>query len=261
LVVGILLWRRRVWPFKSTKPRKTDASSTKSAKDALMDSPKTPWSGHINSSTFKLSPMSDPRPALYHSSAGSSLPSYHQYKASGHEYSPNGQWHMPLHTPPPPPTFHPQGQDSRTWPFQSPLFDTYPSTPPQMPHKNAWPGRRSVHELLAEVQSSTTELPAKERAQELRSSCVVHPLRPPPPQKGHGSPVVPDSPTLGPVVSADRADRKARAAHDGVCSDGSPIEGHSSQEGSSAEAPSPRQAKSGLLKEQPDLSFDSTNVI
>lgn len=240
LVAGLVLQRRRQWPFKSTKPMNSDASSNKSAKETLMDNPKTPWSGHSNSSAFNLSPMSDrdSRHALYHSPAGSSLPSYHQYKGAGHENSPNGQWHMPLHTPPPPPTFYPQPNDSRTWPFQSPLFDTYPSTPP--PQQNAWPGRQSVHELLAEVQSSKTELPAQERAQELRSSCVVQPLRPPPPPRGLDSPGVPDSPTLGPVVSADRAERKAGSAQDGRSPDRSPTESHNAQDRSSDQAQRPR---------------------
>lgn len=263
LVVGFMLWRRREWPFKSTKTRDMDTSSTKSAKEALMDSPKTPWSGHTHSSAFtNPSPMSDPRSALYPPVTGSSLPSYQQYKPAGYENSPNGQWHIPQHTPPPPPTFQPQRDDSRTWPFQSPLYDTYPSPPSQLPHQRAWPGRQSVHELLAEVQSAKTELPAQERAQELRSSCVVQPLRPPPPLKGLGSPVVPDSPTLGPVVIANGAKRKPGAVKDSESSDRSPREDHSAQEGSSTESPRPRQAMGGLRKKkQADLAFDSSNFI
>lgn len=239
LVVGLALWRRREWPFKSAKPQNTDASSTKSAREGLMDSPKTLWTDHTNSPAFNtVSPMSDPRSA------------FSQYKSGGYS-SPNSQWP----TPPPPPPFHPHHDNSRAWPFHSP-YDTYHSPQHNSTNKNTWPGHQAVHELLAEVQNANTELPAEERVQELRSSCIVQPLRPPPSLKSSRSPGVPDSPTLGPGTKANEANRKAPAAKDGRSADGTSVEG------SSVVAPNPRQVPLGLHKKrQPDPSFDNKNVI
>lgn len=243
LVVGFALWRRREWPFKSAKPQNTDASSTRSAREGLMESPKTPWTAHTNSPAFNtVSPMSDPRSAVS------------QHKSGGHNNS-NSPWHMPPHTPPPPPFFHTHHDNSRPWPFQN-SYDTYCSPPHNFANQHSWPGGQSVHELLAEVQEANPELPAEERVQELRASCVVQPLRPPPSLKSARSPGVPDSPTLGPGVKAHSANRMAPAAKDGRPADSSPIGG------SSFTAPKPRHGPVGLReKKQPEPPFDGTNVI
>lgn len=264
LMAGVVLWRRYNWnPFRSTRTTNRDKSATNSANDALMESPKTSWSDHTNTSTFSTqSQLSDPRSALYQSAVASPLPSYRQYHSAGHQHSPNGQWHISQPTQPPPPNFHPQRDDSRTWPFQSPLYETYPSPSPKLAQQNIWPGRQPVHELLAEVQSPKQELAAEERIQELRSSCVVQPLRPPPILKRVVSGGVPDSPTLGPPLSADRVHPKARAAQEECLTDGSAIGPQSATGESWTKTPKSRQVRdrhSG--KEEADFLFDSTNVI
>ncbi|KAG8163789.1 hypothetical protein KVR01_007086 [Diaporthe batatas] len=243
LIVGLALWRRREWPFKSSKPEITDTSSTRSAKESLIDSPKTPWTAHTNLPVVHtVSPINDPRSAVS------------KYKSAGND-SPNSQWGLPHHTPPPPPFFHPHHDNSRPWPFQNP-YHTYSSPPYNLTNQNTWPDRQSVHELLAEVQSTDTELPAKERVQELRASCVVQPLRPPPSLKTARSPGVPDSPTLGPGMKANGENRKARAAKDGRAADTTPMDAPT------AVVLKPHQGPVGFHKKmQPNTSFDSTNVI
>lgn len=263
LVAGFVLWRRYNWnPFKSSKPGHRDLSSPRSLNDALMDSPKTEGSGHTNSSAFSTpSHLSDPRSALYSPASGSPLPLHKHYQSTSHLHSPNAQWHM-SQTTPPPPVFHPHHDNSRPWPFQSPLYETYPGPSPKPGLQSAWPSYQPVHELLAEVQSSKTELPAEERAQELRSSCVVQPLRPPPPLKGLLPDGMADSPTLGPQLRADRVHPKARAALAGRSTDHSPIKSQSVKEKSLTETPKTHHARGGQRgKEQADLQFDNTNFI
>lgn len=260
LVVGFVLWRRYSWnPFGSAKPRHGGISSSRSSNDGLVDSPKTPGSGHTNSSAFSPhSHLSDPRSAFYSPTSASPSPSYKQYQSTGH----HGQWNMSQNMQPPLHAFHPHGGDSRTWPFQSPLYETHPNPSPNVGLQSAWPSHQPVHELLAEVQSSKPELPAEERIQELRSSCVVQPLRPPPPVKGLLPDVIPDSPTLGPPLSADRVHPKTRAALEAGSDDRSPTKRQSAQEKSLAEIPKTRHARGGQRRnEQADLSFDNTNFI
>lgn len=256
LIGGFVLWRRYNWnPLRSSKPRHRDTSSPRSSNDALMASPNTPGSGHTNSPALSShSHLSDPRSALYSPASASPLPSYKQYQAAMQ----HGQWHMP----PPPPAFHPHRDGSVTWPFQSPLYETHPSPSAKVALQSAWPGHQPVHELLAEVQSSKPELPAEERAQELRSSCIVQPLRPPPPVKGLVADTIPDSPTLGPPLSADRVHPKAQAALKGRSTDRSPLIRQSTQDKSSTATPKTRHARGGQSsKEQVDLSFDNANII
>ncbi|POS71130.1 hypothetical protein DHEL01_v210473 [Diaporthe helianthi] len=247
LIVGLALWRRREWPFKSAKPHNTDTSSTRSAKDGLMDNLETPWTTHMNSSSVNtLSSLSDPRSTVS------------QYKSGGHNSPSLHEWRMQHHTPPPPPFFQPHPNNSRLWPSHNP-YDTDASPPRSLPDQNTWQVPQPVHELLAEVQKTKTEqteLATEERVQELRASCVIQPLRPPPSLKGPSSPGVPDSPTLGPVFNANGANRKASAAEEVRPSDGTPMGGYS------VVAPTPRQVGIGFeKKKQPDPSFDSTNII
>lgn len=260
LAAGFVLWRRYNWtPFGSAKSGHGDISSSRSSNDALVDSPRTPGSGHTNTSPFSThSHLSDPRPAFYSPASASPLPSHKQYQSGGH----HGQWNMSQTTKPPPHVFQPHRDDSRTWPFQSHLYETHPNPSPNVGLQSAWPSHQPVHELLAEVQSSKPELPAEERIQELRSSCVVQPLRPPPPVKGLLPDVMPDSPTLGPPLSADRVHPKARAALEGRSTDRSPTKVPSPQEKRLRETPKTRHARGGQLrKEQAGLSFDNTNFI
>lgn len=264
LVAGFVLWRRYNWnPLKSARPGHRDIPSPRSLNDALMDNPKTTESGHTNSSALSTpSHLSDPRSALYSSASGSPLPSHKHSQSAGHQHSPNTQWQMSQTTLPPPHVFHPHHDNSRPWPFQSPLYETYPNPSPKVGLQTAWSSHQPVHELLAEVKSSKTELPAEERAQELRSSCVVQPLRPPPPLKGLSPDVIPDSPTLGPQTRADRVHPKARASLAGRSTDRSPIRGQSAQEKSLTETPKTHHAR-GVQpeKEQADFLFDDTNFI
>lgn len=256
LIGGFVLWRRHNWtPLRSSRPRHRDTFSPRSSNDALMDSPKTPGSGHTNSPALSgHSHLSDPRPAIYSPASVSPLPSYKQYQAAIQ----HGQWHMP----PPPPAFHPHRDGAVTWPFQSPLYETHPSPPPKVGLQSALPGHQPVHELLAEVQSSKPELPAEERAQELRSSCIVQPLRPPPPVKGLGADTIPDSPTLGPPLSADRVHPKAQASLKGRSTDRSHLIRQSTQEKSPTATQKTRHPWGGQSnKEQVDLSFDDANFI
>lgn len=255
LIGAFVLWRRYNWnPLKSSKSRQLDNSIHTSSNDNLMDSPKTPGSGHTNSpSSSSHSHLSDPRSALYSPASVSPLPSYKHYQAAMQ----HGQWAMP-----PPPVFHPQRDGSVTWPFQSPLYETHPSSSPKVGLQSAWPGHQPVHELLAEVHSSKPELAAEERAQELRSSCIVQPLRPPPPAKGLVADTIPDSPTLGPPLSADRVHSKARTALKGRSTDRSPLIRRSTQEESATTTPRTRHARGGQSSKEPvDLSFDNTNFI
>lgn len=255
LIGAFVLWRRYNWnPLKSSKSKHRDNSVLRSSDDNLMDSPKTPGSGHTNSpSSSSHSHLSDPRSALYSPASVSPLPSYKQYQAAMQ----HGQWAMP-----PPPVFHPHGDGSVTWPFQSPLYETHPSPSPKVGLQSSRPSHQPVHELLAEVHSSKPELAAEERAQELRSSCIVQPLRPPPPVKGLVADTIPDSPTLGPPLSADRVHPKARTALKGRSTDRSPLIRQSTQEKSPTATPKTRHARGGQsTTEQLALSFDNTNFI
>lgn len=258
LVAGFVLWKRYNWnPLKSSKPGHRDVSSPNSITGALMDSPKTPGSGHTNSSAFSThAQLNDPRSVLYPSASASPQPSYKQYQSARQQHSPDGQWHMAQTTQTPPATFHPQHRYSRAWPFQSPSYETYPSPSPKMGFQNTWQNRQPVHELLAEVQSSNTELPVEEPIQELSSSCVVQPLRPPPPVKGLFSGGKPDSPTLGPPLTADRVHPRARAAVEGHPAAQPPTECQNAQDNPLAKTPKPRQAQGGHgIEEAADLSW------
>lgn len=264
LVVGVVLWRRYNWnPFKLTKTTNGYDSPTNSANDALMGCPKTPWSGHTNSSAFSTrSQLSDPRSAVNPSAAVSPLPLYQNYQSAGHQHSPDGQWHMSQATQPPPPIFHSQRDDSQTWPFQSPFYETCPSPSPKFPQQNVWPGRQPVHELLAEVQSPKPELAAEERVQELRSSCIVQPLRPPPKVKGLVSGGMPDSPTLRPPLNADLAHPKAQSALEDRSTDVPTMRPQNARDKCPTKTPRTRQVRDGVRRrEEADLLFDNTNVI
>lgn len=216
LIAGAWFWRRVNWnPFNSTKPGNQDDLLSKSAKDSLMESPRSPESGYTNSSSSSLrSQSTDPRTMLYSPASGSPLPPYQRLQL-GHQHSPNGQWHAAQTTQPPAPTFQYPRDGSGTWPFQSTMYQAHPSPPPKLPRQHAWPSRQSVHELLAEVQRSKLELPVQERVPELRSSCVVQPLRPPPPLKAIVSDAAPDSPTLGPPFSTKQGNPIIRAVAQG----------------------------------------------
>lgn len=260
LVAGFVLWRRYSWsPFGSAKSRHRDNSSSRSLNDSLVDSPQTPGSGHTNSPAFSdHSHLSDPRSAFYSPTSASPLPSYKQYQSAGH----HGQWHMSQSTQPLPPVFHPRHENSGTWPFQSPLYETHPNPSPNIGLQSAWPSHQPVHELLAEVQSSKPELATEERVQELTSSCVVQPLRPPPPVKGVLPDGMPDSPTLGPPLSGDRVHPKVRAALEARSNDRSPTKSQGAQDKSLTETPKTSHARSGQLrKDQANLSFDNANFI
>lgn len=200
LITGVVLWRRRGWNlFKPAKPKDHDSLSSASANDVLMGSPKSLGSGHTTSSTFSpYSQVASPHSMLYSSASGPPVAPYQQLEPAGHQNSPHEQWYAQQTTQPPPPTFQFRRNDSGTWSFQSSTDQVHHSPSPKPPQTSAWPSRQSVHELLAEVQRSRPELPAMERVQELRSSCVVQPLRPPPPPlKARVSDAAPDSPTLG----------------------------------------------------------------
>lgn len=265
LVAGSVLWRRYNWnPFSSSKLRLRYIPSPGSFHDASSDKTKAPVPERTDSSAYSTHPPSVPRSTTYPPPPGSPLPLYKQNQSTAHQKSrPNGEVKMPQTTQPPP-VFHPRRDNSGNWPLQSPLRETKPTPSPKVAPENGRPSHQSVHELLAEVQSTKPEPLAEDRTQELRSSCAVQPLRPPPHLKGRLSGGLPDSPTLGLPLSAHPVHPKARAALNGRPAESSAPKDHSAQGKSLSEIPKTRHARPGggqHRKEGTDLSFDKTNFI
>lgn len=262
LVAGFVLWRRYNWnPFNSSKLRLRDIPSPGSFHDALLDKHKAPVPESTDSSAPSTHPPSVPRSATYSPPSVSPLPSYKQNQSSGHQNSQHGQVHSPKTTQPLS-VLRPHQDNSVNWPLQSPLHETPPTASPKIALQIRRPSHQPVHELLAEVQSSKPEPPVEDETQELRASCVVQPLRPPPHLKGRLSGGLPDSPTLGLPLSAHRVHPKARVALEGRSAKRSAPKDQSLKEKTPPKVPQTHHAGGGQhRKEGTDLSFDKINFI
>lgn len=263
LVAGFVLWRRYNWnPFNSSKLRLWDTPSPGSFHDSPLDKPKATVPERTDVSASSTHPPSVPRSATYSPPSVSALPLYKQNQSTGHQNSPDRQVKLPQTSTQPPPVLHPRRDNSGNWPLQSPSHETQSTPSPKVALQSGRPSHQSVHELLAEVQTSKPEPPVEDRTEKLRSSCVVQPLRPPPHLKGRLSGGIPDSPTLGLPLNAHPVHPKAQAVLDGRSAESSAPKDRSAHEKSLPKIPKTHHARGGQhRKEGTGLSFDKTNFI